>query len=130
MKLRKISDITPTLPFTEFDFLQHYRDSFAKGELGRIRVQLPLKELAAELHQYEKSGKQQIIICTDEQNVITGLDIETSLSITKMNLGVCKRMEHLQCMNQRKRINWTAEIPSCFSKDSLRCRCPRSNFEK
>ena len=81
-------------------------------------------------HQYEKSGKQQIIICTDEQNVITGLDIETPLSITKMNLDVCKGMEHLQCMNQRKRINWTAEIPSCFSKDSLRCRCPRSNFEK
>ena len=49
MKLRKISDITPTLPFTEFDFLQHYRDSFAKSELGRIRAQLPLKELAAEL---------------------------------------------------------------------------------
>ena len=49
VKLRKISDITPTLPFTEFDFLQHYRDSFAKSELGRIRAQLPLKELAAEL---------------------------------------------------------------------------------
>ena len=37
------------MPFTEFDFLQHYRDSFAKSELGRIRAQLPLKELAAEL---------------------------------------------------------------------------------
>jgi putative transposase (fragment) len=49
VKLRKISDITPTLPFTEFDFLQHYRDSFAKSELGRIRAQLPLEELAAEL---------------------------------------------------------------------------------
>ena len=49
VKLRKISDITQTLPFTEFDFLQHYRDSFAKSELGRIRAQLPLKELAAEL---------------------------------------------------------------------------------
>ena len=49
MKLRKISDITPTLPFTEFDFLQHYRDSFAKSELGRIRSRLPLQELAAEL---------------------------------------------------------------------------------
>ena len=37
------------MPFTEFDFLQHYRDSFAKSELGRIRAQLPLEELAAEL---------------------------------------------------------------------------------
>ena len=41
--------MTPTLPFTEFDFLQHYRDSFAKSELGRIHAQLPLMELAAEL---------------------------------------------------------------------------------
>lgn len=48
MKIQKISDITPTLPFTEFDFLQSYRESFEKSELGRIQSQLPLKELAAE----------------------------------------------------------------------------------
>ena len=42
--------MTPTLPFTEFDFLQHYRDSFAKSELERIRGQLPLKELATRIH--------------------------------------------------------------------------------
>ena len=56
-------------------------------------------------HQYEKSGKHQIIICTDEENVITGLDIETPLSITQMNLEACKGMEYLQCMNQRASIN-------------------------
>ena len=38
----------PTLPFTEFIFLQSYRDSFVKSELGRIHSQLPLKKLAAE----------------------------------------------------------------------------------
>ena len=48
MKVQKNSDITPSLPFTEFDFLQNYRDSFAKSELGRIHAQLPIKELAAE----------------------------------------------------------------------------------
>jgi len=37
------------LLFTEFDFL-HYRKSFAKSELGRIRAQLPLKELATRTH--------------------------------------------------------------------------------
>lgn len=49
VKIQKISDITPSLPFTEFDFLQKYRESFAKSELGRIHAQLPIKELAAEL---------------------------------------------------------------------------------
>lgn len=46
MKLVKISKIQPTLPMTEFDFLQKYRESFLQSELGRIRQQLPLKELA------------------------------------------------------------------------------------
>ena len=45
VKLRKISDITATLPFTEFDFMQKYRESFAVSELGRIYAQLPLKEM-------------------------------------------------------------------------------------
>ena len=48
MKIQKISDIRPSLPFTEFDLLQNYRESFAKSELGRIYAQLPIKELAAE----------------------------------------------------------------------------------
>ena len=36
VKLRKISEITATLPFTEFDFMQKHRESFAVSELGRI----------------------------------------------------------------------------------------------
>ena len=54
----KKSDITPTLPFTEFDFLQIYRDSFAKSELGRIHSQLPLKELAAACTSHSHKSKR------------------------------------------------------------------------
>lgn len=49
VKLQKIREIHPTLPLTEFDFLQKYRESFVCSELGRIYAQLPLKEMAAEL---------------------------------------------------------------------------------
>ena len=49
MKLQKIGDIQPTLPFTEYDFLKKCRESFAVSELGRIRALLPLKEMADEL---------------------------------------------------------------------------------
>lgn len=49
MKLQKIGDIQPTLPFTEYDFLRKYRESFAVSEFGRIRALLPLKEMADEL---------------------------------------------------------------------------------
>ena len=49
MKLQKIGDSQPTLPFTEYDFLKKYRESFAVSELGRIHAMLPLKEMADEL---------------------------------------------------------------------------------
>lgn len=49
MKLQKIGDIQPSLPFTEYDFLNKYRESFAVSELGRIHAMLPLKEMAEEL---------------------------------------------------------------------------------
>ena len=52
VKLRKISEITATLPFTEFDFMQKYRESFAVSELGRIYAQLPLKELAEKIRSH------------------------------------------------------------------------------
>ncbi len=34
------------MPFTEFDFMQKYRESFKTSELGRMHAMLPLKELA------------------------------------------------------------------------------------
>lgn len=49
MKLQKIGDIQPTLPFTKYDFLKKYRESFATSELGRIHAMLPLEEMAEEL---------------------------------------------------------------------------------
>ncbi len=52
MKLRKISEITATLPFSEFDFMQKYRESFAVSELGRIHAQLLLKELAEKIRSH------------------------------------------------------------------------------
>lgn len=36
------------MPFTEYDFLEKYRESFAVSELGRIYAMLPLKEMAKE----------------------------------------------------------------------------------
>ena len=59
MKLRKISEITATLPFTEFDFMQKYRDSFAVSEIGRIYAQLPLKELAEKIRSHNPKRHPQ-----------------------------------------------------------------------
>lgn len=56
-------------------------------------------------HQYSKPGKHDIEICSDEENVITGIEIETAFSVTKMNLEACRGLEYLHCTNQRVSIN-------------------------
>jgi hypothetical protein len=48
-KIKKISELQPTIGFTEFDIYQDYRQSFFKSELGKMYNLLPLKSLAKEL---------------------------------------------------------------------------------
>lgn len=45
-KVQNFSGISPDLPFTEFDFYELYRRTFATSELGKIRKRLPLGEMA------------------------------------------------------------------------------------
>ena len=45
-KVQKIAEITPNLPFSEFNFYDLYRSTFEKSELGRIKKLLPLREMA------------------------------------------------------------------------------------
>ena len=49
VKIQQISEIQPTFPMTEYDFMAKYRESFVCSELGRIRTLLPLSEMAASL---------------------------------------------------------------------------------
>lgn len=45
VKVQKIAEITPNLPFSEFNFYDLYRSTFEKSELGRIKSPLPLGEM-------------------------------------------------------------------------------------
>ena len=45
-KVRKFVEITPNLPFTEYNFYEEFRESFEKTELGRMKKILPLHEMA------------------------------------------------------------------------------------
>jgi hypothetical protein len=46
MKIRNFVEITPNLPFTEYNFYEEFRESFEKTELGRMKKILPLHEMA------------------------------------------------------------------------------------
>ena len=50
VKIQKISEIEPSLGFTEFDILKKYRQSFATSELGRLHSLFPFSELARQMH--------------------------------------------------------------------------------
>ena len=41
-----LNEITPNLPFSEFNFYELYRETFEKSELGRMKKLLPLREMA------------------------------------------------------------------------------------
>ncbi len=45
-KIQNISEIHPTLGFTEFDILEKYRKSFKESELGRLHSVFPFECMA------------------------------------------------------------------------------------
>ena len=48
-KIQNISEIQPTLGFTEFDILEKYRKSFNESELGRLHSAFPFKSITKEI---------------------------------------------------------------------------------
>ena len=54
-KIRNFAEITPNLPFTEYNFYEEFRGSFEKTELGRMKKILPLREMAESLKLVNKS---------------------------------------------------------------------------
>ena len=59
-KVQKIAEITPNIPFSEFNFYDLYRSTFEKSELGRIKRLLPLKEMAENFGLASKSMKPKL----------------------------------------------------------------------
>ncbi len=45
-KIQNISEIHPTLGFTEFDIIEKYRKSFHESELGRLHSAFPFERMA------------------------------------------------------------------------------------
>ena len=48
-KIQKISDLEPTIAFSEFDFYQRYQQSFSTSELGRLYKAIPFFDLSNSL---------------------------------------------------------------------------------
>ena len=58
-KIQNISEIHPTLGFTEFDILEKYRKSFKESELGRLHSVFPFASIAATVGLWQqRSGRR------------------------------------------------------------------------
>jgi hypothetical protein len=49
IKIQKLSDLAPTLGFSEFDFYSGYQSSFSSSELGQLHSAIPFSDLASRL---------------------------------------------------------------------------------
>ena len=54
-KVRNFAEITPNLPFSEFNFYELYRETFETSELCRMKKILPLREMAESFGLVNKS---------------------------------------------------------------------------
>jgi len=72
-KVQNFAGISPNLPFTEYNFYDLYRQTFENSELGKIKANLPLREMAenfgwSDKQEYETEGWTQIVLHTGRES--------------------------------------------------------------
>ena len=91
-KIRRISDLQPTLGFTEFDIFKSYRQSFLNSELGKIYELLPFSTLSDSLGLSESSLGRDSYFSPEGKLALMFLKSYTSLSdkdlIAQLNANI------------------------------------------
>ena len=106
-KVRNFVEITPNLPFSEFNFYELYRETFEHSELGRMKKILPLHEMAESLGLVNKSmvpkrGRKSYF--TPEGKVaLMFLKMKTQMSFPKLKELSCSRTERDRCLTSSLR---------------------------
>ena len=79
-KIQNISEIHPTLGFTEFDVLEKYRKSFNESELGRLHSVFPFERMAKAAGLSEQSLGRRNIFCPSAKIALLVLKSYTGFS--------------------------------------------------
>ena len=79
-KIVNISEIHPTLGFTEFDILEKYRKSFNESELGRLHSVFPFEVMAKNMGLSENRRCRRNIFSPSAKIAIMVLKAYTGLS--------------------------------------------------
>ncbi len=94
-KIRNLSELQQTIVFTEFDFYQHYEETFKVSELSRIKSLLPLREMSVKFSLVEETPRSFGV--NRGRNSCFSSEGEMALMLLKMYTGLSapKLMEAL-----------------------------------
>jgi hypothetical protein len=91
-KVRKISELQPTIGFTEFDFYSNYAQSFQNSELGKIHNLIPFAEMVKSLDLKERLLGRDSYFSPEGKIALMFLKSYTSLSdkdlISNLNANI------------------------------------------
>ena len=79
-KIQNISEIHPTLGFTEFDILEKYRKSFNESELGRLHSVFPFEVIAKNMGLFENRLGRRNVFSPSAKIALMVLKAYTSFS--------------------------------------------------
>lgn len=79
-KIQNISEIHPTLGFTEFDVQEKYRKSFNESELGRLHSVFPFERMAKAIGLCEQRLGSRNIFCPSAKIALMVLKAYTGFS--------------------------------------------------
>lgn len=80
VKIQNISEIHPTLGFTEFDVQEKYRKSFNESELGRLHSVFPFERMAKAIGLCEQRLGRRNIFCPSAKIALMVLKAYTGFS--------------------------------------------------
>ncbi len=102
-KIQKLSDLQPTIAFTEFDIFTSYRESFLSSELGKVHGLFPFEQLSKSLGLKECSLGRSSYFSPQGKIALMFLKSYTSLSdadlIAQLNANIHYQLFCGVCIN-------------------------------
>ena len=99
-KIQNISEIHPTLGFTEFDILENYRKSFHESEPGRLHSLFPFECMAKAGRPVGESG----VCLQDHKDDLCGRTeyVPAAQTLFRQTCGFCHTLKQKQRMKPAK----------------------------
>ena len=108
-KIQNLSDIQQEFAFTEFDFYQRYVESFKSSELGRIKLLLPLREMALSFGLIAANSKRLRPKCG--RHSYFSPESKVALAFLKMYTGL-SAPKLMDALNGKSIIRFSVELGS------------------